>query len=178
MNKKLGTVVLVSDTTKEGARTAFRFRHVATITVPGKAQVLPVFEPLYRISPGVTETSIGEDDEEPCNAAATHSSAREHRPDNYLSLGSPHDARRGSRGPEVLYCWKTLSMLTLDTLVEFYDKGLDCFASGDLDQAMRWFEQAQRTVPEDGPTQVLLQLCRAGRSPGRTWDGVIRFEQK
>eukprot|EP00906_Rhabdomonas_costata_P004850 RCo007232 len=177
MNKKLGTVVLVSDTTKEGARTAFRFRHVATITVPGKAQVLPVFEPLYRISPGVTETSAGEEGEEPCNTAATNSCAREHHSDSYLSLGSPHRAQPGS-GSEILHCWRELPVLTLDTLVEFYEKGLDCFASGELDEATRWFEQAQRTVPEDGPTQVLLQLCRAGRSPSMTWDGVIRFEQK
>jgi class 3 adenylate cyclase len=44
-NKTLGTVILVSQSTRDAAGDAFAFREIATIRVAGRAQPLRVFEP-------------------------------------------------------------------------------------------------------------------------------------
>eukprot|EP00667_Euglena_gracilis_P000453 EG_transcript_453 len=46
LNKKFGTSICVSHSTFKGCRGRFRFRQLAKVTVPGKAEVLPVYEVL------------------------------------------------------------------------------------------------------------------------------------
>eukprot|EP00667_Euglena_gracilis_P029473 EG_transcript_39108 len=58
LNKKFGTYLCVSGATYEGCRDAFHFRRLAKVTVPGKAEVLPVYEVLCEVD-GVDRCQYG-----------------------------------------------------------------------------------------------------------------------
>eukprot|EP00667_Euglena_gracilis_P001847 EG_transcript_1846 len=51
LNKKFGTYLCVSHATYESCKDSFHFRRLAKVTVPGKSEVLPVYELLCGLGP-------------------------------------------------------------------------------------------------------------------------------
>ena len=58
--------------------------------------------------------------------------------------------------------------------------GLEAYSRRDWEQAMRHFDSLARTFPEDAPTALFQERCRAllAEPPGDDWDGVNQLKAK
>lgn len=63
---------------------------------------------------------------------------------------------------------------------KLHERGLSYYYNRDFSEALRYFETADRLVPNDPITRIFLQRSRnyLELAPGPDWNGVIAFEQK
>lgn len=65
-------------------------------------------------------------------------------------------------------------------MLEFYNQGLSLYKQRNFQDALKFFEQAHRVEPEDGPTNLYIDRCRTyiADPPPDDWDGVFVMTTK
>eukprot|EP00667_Euglena_gracilis_P004231 EG_transcript_4249 len=89
LNKKFGTVVCVSQSTFAGCAPHFHFRHLSKVTVPGRSEVLSVYEPICVAAGGDSETG---EDEDATPGSPSLSPLQPSSGSRYLARPVPEDA--------------------------------------------------------------------------------------
>eukprot|EP00667_Euglena_gracilis_P001202 EG_transcript_1202 len=148
LNKKFGTYMCVSHATYEGCQDDFHFRRLAKVTVPGKAEVLPVYEVLC-----------------PRRAAEP--------PTSPASSGSP----RGLLADRVPYRWQHVDQAVLLAQADQYETAYEALALGDLEEARRLLAAADSLPIPDKAWRILENQLEQTTAAG-SWDGVFYFREK
>eukprot|EP00668_Euglena_longa_P043269 GGOE01057427.1.p1 GENE.GGOE01057427.1~~GGOE01057427.1.p1 ORF type:complete len:377 (+),score=127.19 GGOE01057427.1:511-1641(+) len=186
LNKKFGTFLCVSHATYEGCREDFHFRKLAKVTVPGKAEVLPVFEVLcprvvvgsplnlFLDLPGAaspshqTELSSNFSD----NLSPTCIRIRS-RAEKQLDSDESLDDKDTS--DQVPYHWRYISQSALLEMTGRYEAAYVAMVYGDLPQAERLLND-QTTVTDKAWAALTDQLKHLDAA--QPWDGVFYFREK
>jgi class 3 adenylate cyclase len=202
-NKHFKTTVLVAETTCKNAGNRYFFRKIAHVTVPGKAEILPIYELLIRNpdfgkkgkqkqdqleQPSQLQT---EDEDLPAVNVPVLTSPTLSIQTTPSDIGSPisrpllvhEELLSPTVGNEtddkVLNSWRFLGLEQTKALKEHYDKGLEDYLRGNLDEAGKWLNKCLQLVPDDGASAFILDRCEQGKKKRDTnWDGVIRFDKK
>lgn len=63
---------------------------------------------------------------------------------------------------------------------KLHERGLSYYYNRDFREALRYFESAERLIPEDPITRIFLVRCAnyLKDAPAKDWNGVVAFEQK
>eukprot|EP00906_Rhabdomonas_costata_P003355 RCo005129 len=123
-NKHFGTVVLVAESTRNQSMPEYAFRFVGKITVPGKASVLAVYEPLYRTALSMACAS---------SSVATLSVSL------LLNLTDSMMASSGDAEARIMNSWRMIPKRALDDLTKDYEEGMREYIAGNLLAAERAF---------------------------------------
>jgi adenylate cyclase len=61
-----------------------------------------------------------------------------------------------------------------------FHEGLSCFEEKNWVKAEKYFEEAKKAIPDDGPSDIYLKRCIEfqKKPPSDTWDGVFNLVQK
>lgn len=72
-----------------------------------------------------------------------------------------------------------LKRTTTDEFLEVFGKAREAYFAGEWKDAQRWFHECQRILPNDGPTQTLLQYIeRRDCTAPPSWNGVRELTSK
>eukprot|EP00667_Euglena_gracilis_P001724 EG_transcript_1725 len=195
LNKRFGTYLCVSQATYEGCHRDFHFRRLAKVTVPGKAEVLYVYEALCEAQglpnpelcspmapPGAVNLNAnaadvlrGEfgDDAEPMPSAA-----HPYLQGDSASTAVSSDMLLGLRHPTILvaYHWTYVELTALLQHAREYQQAYDALVVGNRAEARSRLSSPHLAVPDPAWYALADQLehCRGGLR----WDGVFRFCDK
>eukprot|EP00667_Euglena_gracilis_P003199 EG_transcript_3208 len=195
LNKKFGTYLCVSHATYQGCREDFCFRKLAKVTVPGKVEVLPVYEVLCA-------RELGERPQSPTSLHLELPGAAYHPEDaDLLSLGgsdsmspSPSYVRvqSGPAGPPevrdagaleplpggaVPYHWQYVNRAALLEQSARYEAAYAALAQGDLSVAQSLLMEYD-TLPIPDRAWLTLRSQLKQLDAARPWDGVFYFREK
>jgi len=185
LNKKFGTYVCISHTTYEGCNGLFQCRRLAKVTVPGKAEVLPVYEVLCPADgvPDVADLSDG--DEGPSAAGtltATQMNVLIHKG---VVAGQPPPGGPGGvyyvlpaqrRTDSLVYHWQLVDRTRVLDHTAAYHNAYDALVKGDLPAARRWLSERVFHGTDKAWDALEAQLKR--QPPGSVWDGAFYFTEK
>ena len=193
LNKKFGTTLLVSESTHEAARDLFHFRRLSKVTVPGKSQVVSVYEAL-------APAKLGHGHEEPPSptvqslspASASSPSGRGLRVmdvEHTSTHGSIYEVMRDDAPcevtDEVVYHWGVVGLPGLLARCQRYEDAYAHLLRGSLDAAVRALDEMARVraggwASADKASELLRQLCEQQKGKGKAapWDGIFKFAEK
>ena len=65
-------------------------------------------------------------------------------------------------------------------VIELFLKGLELYRKRKWDDAIKYFEEALKIDPKDGPSKTFLERCKYYKEndPGPEWDGVFTMTTK
>eukprot|EP00667_Euglena_gracilis_P001432 EG_transcript_1433 len=191
LNKKFGTYLCLSRATYEGCRDDFQFRRLARVTVPGKSEVLPVYEVLCEATHA--ETSFVA-----CLPGSTVRTdlLESHSVDSGLfgefrtrSCTYSHSARTTSHDrsvstdhlnqPQVLvpYHWTRVDRAALLQQARQYEAAYEAMVAGKPAEARDLLmAETLLDIPDRAWTVLVDQLEHM--DAGQPWDGVLRFSEK
>eukprot|EP00667_Euglena_gracilis_P007631 EG_transcript_7711 len=180
LNKKFGTNICVSHATYEGCRDAFHFRRLAKVTVPGKTEVLPVYEVLCHTDGHLSPTATPKGGDVP---------GRPHAPLAHLpttAAASPYavDGRAEAEGgdpplaaDQVVYHWSLVDRGLLLQSARHYEQAYEALVGCSPAQARTLLSSSLLlAVPDKAWAALRGQL--EGIEAGRPWDGVFYFREK
>eukprot|EP00668_Euglena_longa_P043064 GGOE01057055.1.p1 GENE.GGOE01057055.1~~GGOE01057055.1.p1 ORF type:complete len:841 (-),score=278.42 GGOE01057055.1:72-2378(-) len=179
LNKKFGTNLCVSHATYEGCGKDFCFRKLAKVTVPGKAEVLPVYEVLC-----CRETAMSPDPPGSLRADSPFSddvqlmSERFSEP-NLIRVrsSSPGFDDGVANADEVPYHWQYVNRRELLEQSLQYEAAYSAMVVGDLHAAHQLLAgHAPLAIPDKAHATLADQLSRL--TPTQQWDGVFYFREK
>ena len=108
----------------------------------------------------------------------------------YIALGQYEDAKESYRraaaiAPEYFETQFSLGDLyfkegSFDEAIECFEKGLQMYRQQRWQAAIDLFQQALATAPDDGPSRVLIERCKAFQTspPPANWEGVFVMTEK
>eukprot|EP00668_Euglena_longa_P009585 GGOE01011582.1.p1 GENE.GGOE01011582.1~~GGOE01011582.1.p1 ORF type:complete len:836 (-),score=273.17 GGOE01011582.1:1347-3689(-) len=189
LNKKFGTHICVSHATYESCCGHFHFRKLSKVTVPGKAEVLPVYEVVCESEYAEMCTPKGAD----LPGAANQPPNVPHDPNDVecihidtasvstspriagcrsldLVVGSPHPGL-------VPYHWSYVNRAALLKYTQQYEQSYEALVAGDLAWARaQLIARPLQVLPDKAWAALIDQLERT--EPGQPWDGVFYFREK
>eukprot|EP00667_Euglena_gracilis_P003131 EG_transcript_3139 len=191
LNKKFGTYLCVSHATYQSCCDDFCFRRLAKVTVPGKAEVLPVYEVLCRWVDGdLPHSPASIPVELPGSVSLDDTLKLISHEDNLLlashvrlqsgpegSSSGPGTLRRlGSDGP-VPYHWQRVPRQALLEQSARYEAAYAAMVRGDLTAAKALLADGDcLAIPDKAWRTLLDQLNHL--DPAQPWDGVFYFTEK
>eukprot|EP00667_Euglena_gracilis_P001421 EG_transcript_1420 len=179
LNKKFGTYICVSQSTFEACPEDFHFRQLAKVTVPGKAEVLSVYEVLctymgYAAAQSPTASELP-------GAVSMDVEEMEHPREIYKPVKSP--SAMPGRSLEVYtprqvpYHWRRVDRSALLRSAVRYEEAYTAVAAGDHQRARQLLAAHPLLDPSDKSWAALAaQLVRT--EAGQPWDGVFYFTEK
>eukprot|EP00667_Euglena_gracilis_P000681 EG_transcript_681 len=196
LNRKFGTYLCVSHATYEACCDDFCFRRLAKVTVPGKAEVLPVYEVLCQppdSDPPSLSTScqpelpgtvglIGLDKPLPPAAARAVPDALAPAFIRVQSLpprppSAPIPARQPNPDGTVPYHWQYVNRAALLEQSARYEAAYAALAAGDVGAAHNLLSDYDRLSIPDPAWRTLMDQLNLHNS-AQLWDGVFYFRQK
>lgn len=186
LNKKFGTYICISYATYLAAEPYFHFRYLSKVTVPGKAEVLPVYEPLYsKYSTLHKEESLqsSEDQGQRCLLDLESASEWNHSP-KLSSLPSsmiisPTSAPSQS---QLVYHWQYVNHSALAAHVGRYEAAYKFLTAGDHQAASKLLAAGSPLGIADKAWTLLQIQCEQQREKSsahhQPWDGVFYFLEK
>eukprot|EP00667_Euglena_gracilis_P000827 EG_transcript_827 len=190
LNKKFGTYLCVSHATYERCRDDFHFRRLAKVTVPGKAEVLPVYEVLCVAEaaelctpkgirpPGVINMSLEDLSEETLVSPARGRLRR------YLASPQPSPSTENllptshlPSADHVAYHWTYVDRITLLRSARQYELAYEALVAGKAQHARQLLASRPVVGLPDKAWDALagqLEHCEASEP----WDGVFHFREK
>eukprot|EP00667_Euglena_gracilis_P002591 EG_transcript_2595 len=196
LNKNFGTYICVSHATYEGCRDDFHFRLLASVSVPGSAAVLPVYEVLCEAHRGDQRRS---DTPDPVPARPTgedESEVEELLPESVPSADAfdyqrvPSSPGRKAGAPylppyqfpprpnlevEVVYHWVPVDRAVLLRQSREYEEAYAALAAGDRLRAEQLLmAEPLLDIPDKAWTVLSNQLDHGEALP---WDGVFYFRE-
>eukprot|EP00668_Euglena_longa_P028679 GGOE01035978.1.p1 GENE.GGOE01035978.1~~GGOE01035978.1.p1 ORF type:complete len:370 (-),score=110.61 GGOE01035978.1:1408-2439(-) len=203
LNKKFGTYLCVSHATYEACHNDFHFRKLAKVTVPGKAEVLPVYEVLCeaddgesakaRLSitypPGTVNLTVEDipnvydnevDDDVSDVSEAIKLSPRQKQ---YVKVSSPlvnqseEMAFDKPQPGQVAYHWVYVDQLALLHQSTQYENAYEAMVTDDVAQARRLLATKPLLDVPDKAWTILMGQMENTKS-GQPWDGVFYFREK
>jgi len=174
LNKKFGTYLCVSQTTHQRCKDRFNFRRLARVTVPGKVEILDVYEVLCPSDIGADADASQGYQMTPVEATLNLVPEEKQRPPLYVVQPAP---RITPAAGDVVYHWGIVKRSHLLEHSAHYESAYRALVDGDHATA-RHFLQTGRVlqIPDRAWTALEEQLDRMG--PNGRWDGVINFKEK
>eukprot|EP00668_Euglena_longa_P042715 GGOE01056560.1.p1 GENE.GGOE01056560.1~~GGOE01056560.1.p1 ORF type:complete len:845 (+),score=251.21 GGOE01056560.1:210-2537(+) len=186
LNKKFGTYLCVSHTTYDACRNDFCFRKLGKVTVPGKTEVLPVYEVLCELDssentklhsidvPGSIED---EDVVEMLSANGSMDGSIED-----ISHQSPVKSKTRalpSKAPpgQVPYHWTYVDRTEMLQQARAYEQAYEAMVSGNHSQARQQLMTPLLDIPDKSWTVLASQLAFA-EAGADVWNGVFYFREK
>eukprot|EP00668_Euglena_longa_P024573 GGOE01030667.1.p1 GENE.GGOE01030667.1~~GGOE01030667.1.p1 ORF type:complete len:806 (+),score=258.82 GGOE01030667.1:77-2419(+) len=190
LNKKFGTFICVSHATYQACFNDFHFRRLAKVTVPGKAEVLPVYEVLCEVDEA-TRTKLCCPKE--IDAPGTINAGEPSR----MSLNSVHGSgyvhvlndpsHDGSTGRklnhpdanqnQVPYHWAYVDRTQLLRQAREYEEAYQAMVAGDQARA-RQLLRSKPTMDVADKSWASLGAQLEHTEAGQPWDGVFYFHEK
>eukprot|EP00667_Euglena_gracilis_P001461 EG_transcript_1461 len=176
LNKKFGTYICVSGSTYQACAEDFHFRRLGQVTVPGKAEVLLVFEVLCKAEhtekhsleavqlPGAASLDM-EDVEHP---RVMYKPAKLPTVGTSLELCSPG---------QVAYHWTQVDRTALLQSAARYEEAYTATVAGDPQRARQLLAANQLLDPPDKAWAALAAQLEHAQAD-RPWDGVFHFREK
>eukprot|EP00667_Euglena_gracilis_P002463 EG_transcript_2463 len=190
LNKKFGTHICVSQATYDGCREHFHFRRLAKVTVPGKTEVLPVYEvlcerdpaespkpmtPKFAGAPGIANSNGMPDMMSPLSSTNSLDCVLVHHFSPQLK-GADRSFEKASPG-QVVYHWMYVDRAALLWEAREYELAYEALVAGDRGRAQQLVaSKAVPAVPDKAWAALAGQLEHC--EPGRPWDGVFYFREK
>eukprot|EP00667_Euglena_gracilis_P001227 EG_transcript_1227 len=189
LNKKFGTYICVSQSTYEGCREHFYFRRLAKVTVPGKSEVLPVYEVLCRAETGAVGTENLHDAHDRLPGAAP---MEEEEMSNYSRMQSQspsaeclkvleayEDDMKAKPCPNgVPWHWFFVDRDQLLTHADAYQAAYDAMVAANLGKARDILKgKPPLSLPDKAWKALADQLEQLGAAAA-PWDGVFYFTEK
>eukprot|EP00906_Rhabdomonas_costata_P003357 RCo005131 len=134
-NKPFGTVALVSESTQSQLHDDFAFRRIGGITVPGKTEVLVVYEPLFRLPSAASPRSPPMSPPLPPCTSSGSCNTRDSSCIAILVEVAPapeYPTEEISDDDTVLNAWRMVSKPALQQLTESYEEGMRHFVAGSM----------------------------------------------
>eukprot|EP00667_Euglena_gracilis_P002311 EG_transcript_2311 len=207
LNKKFGTYLCVSHSTYEGCQEDFHFRRLARVTVPGKAEVLPVYEVLCEVEqaealtpsaalpPGVVSLDLSDAEPDKTSAAlppgVTTLDLSDAEPDKTARV--PLKNRQYGYFPAttsslveslhaptpilVPYHWTRVDRTVLLQSAGRYEEAYAAMVAGDPQWARQLLAVNPLLDPPDKAWGALASQLEH-TEPGHPWDGVFYFKEK
>eukprot|EP00668_Euglena_longa_P037263 GGOE01047971.1.p1 GENE.GGOE01047971.1~~GGOE01047971.1.p1 ORF type:complete len:832 (-),score=297.86 GGOE01047971.1:526-3021(-) len=192
LNKKFGTYICISQSTYEGCKEHFYFRRLAKVTVPGKTEVLPVYEVLCRIEAGeVSNSSLLIQPDVP-GAAQPREEEMTLSPYSRMRKQNPSsdcmkvmDAFEGDAKAKAKPCrngvpwhWYFVDREQLLSHADVYESAYDAMVTGNVAKARDILKGKQPLdLPDKAWKALVDQLDQLGTS-SQPWDGVFYFKEK
>eukprot|EP00667_Euglena_gracilis_P001647 EG_transcript_1647 len=168
LNKKFGTYICVSQATHHGCQNEFHFRRLAKVTVPGKAEVLPVYEVLCEVDPLVDPKPPSPKVAEAlCDTVSGDCS----------TINTPvkeQPALRVSDSASVPYHWAEVDRAALLQDARRYERAYEALVAGNRGLVQQLV--AMKATPDKAWAALADQLEHS--QPGQPWDGVFYFREK
>eukprot|EP00668_Euglena_longa_P042961 GGOE01056889.1.p1 GENE.GGOE01056889.1~~GGOE01056889.1.p1 ORF type:complete len:388 (+),score=136.55 GGOE01056889.1:169-1164(+) len=185
LNKKFGTYICVSHATYQACRGDFHFRKLGRVTVPGKAEVLPVYEVLCDAD-GLESSArtmdlpgaVRQDDASDMlsTGSASDAGAREVQSPTTKSTSSASSAVETPLLNQVPYHWAYVNQARLLRQAREYEEVYEAMVVGDYAYARKLLAEPLLDVPDKAWAMVGTQLEHT--DPGQPWDGVFYFREK
>jgi class 3 adenylate cyclase len=167
LNKKFGTSICISQATYDGCQDRIRCRRLAKATVPGKSEILPVYEVLCLRSP-----EAGTADAEvvlPLEALQPLAEAK-------AALYHVQTAPCPEVG-EIVYHWAYVNTAKVLEHCGNYEAAYDAMLDGDFVKARRLLQSGRiLQIPDKAWSALEEQLQQLG--PVSHWNGVFYFTDK
>eukprot|EP00667_Euglena_gracilis_P001525 EG_transcript_1525 len=197
LNKKFGTYLCVSQATYEGCRDLFHFRRLAKVTVPGKTEVLPVYEVLCARASGESAYFIGTVPRLP-GTVHPHDEEAPFLPDSLSQLSPPsalspksqlsstsevfsdrhYSPARMYNPNAVPWHWYRVDRGQLLYHAEAYHAAYDALVAGNFPLATEVLRDRKPLDLPDKAWATLADQLEKLRSTGLPWDGVFYFTEK
>eukprot|EP00667_Euglena_gracilis_P008714 EG_transcript_8834 len=173
LNKKFGTTICVSQATYDGCHEDFHFRHLSKVTVPGRSEVLSVYEVLCPLVRPPTDVASERAPETPPSPACHNSS----RPAQYCSR--PAECESVSRmhvaaSDHIVYHWALRSATDVLCEAREYEAAYNARAEGRSADC----KALLRDPPPDPAWRALADQRERQLTMGSRWDGVFYFREK
>jgi len=179
LNKKFGTYLCISHTTYEGCNSLFQCRRLAKVTVPGKAEVLPVYEVLCPTDGSMGLSSDPEDDDLSLSGVQMNVLIHKGEVDVPPSPGSGgvyYVLPSQKRDDTLVYQWQRVDRTRVLDHAAAYHHAYDALVKGDLPAARRWLSKRVLDGTDKAWDALEAQLKR--QPPGSVWDGAFYFTEK
>jgi len=189
LNKKFGTYICISHTTYEGCAGGFQCRRLAKVTVPGKAEVLPVYEVLCLTGGAEVydplDSSSGDEDllSSPVGTLTAIrldvliASTEDTDPSGPPGTTRPLRVLPAPRRDDVVvYHWQHVDRTRVLDYTAAYHNAYDALVKGDLPGARRWL--SQRVFQGNDKAWDALEAQLKQQPPGALWNGVFYFTEK
>eukprot|EP00668_Euglena_longa_P009720 GGOE01011752.1.p1 GENE.GGOE01011752.1~~GGOE01011752.1.p1 ORF type:complete len:828 (-),score=230.42 GGOE01011752.1:172-2535(-) len=181
LNKKFGTYICVSQATYEGCSNHFHFRRLAKVTVPGKSEVLPVFEVLCHRDPAEVESPRlmdvpGFGEEAPPSPSGFSCSPRSA---HIQVADSGIESPKGDNEDAVPWHWSFVDRGRLLSHAETYHAAYEALVAGSITRADGILRGGRppRDLPDKAWAALAYQLEHM-QTTGLPWDGVFYFTEK
>eukprot|EP00668_Euglena_longa_P047106 GGOE01062907.1.p1 GENE.GGOE01062907.1~~GGOE01062907.1.p1 ORF type:complete len:845 (-),score=261.53 GGOE01062907.1:829-3159(-) len=200
LNKKFGTHICVSHATFEGCCDDFHFRKLAKVTVPGKSEVLPVYEVLCEADdqentktcslgvthpPGTVNLDVRPSPRKGQKALSDVPEAMDLSPTQrrYIKVCSPLLADtveltfEKPQPGQVAFHWMYVDQLALLHQSTQYEQAYEAMVAGDLVQARQLLTaRPLLDLPDKAWAALADQLEHTEED--EPWDGVFYFREK
>eukprot|EP00668_Euglena_longa_P037967 GGOE01048904.1.p1 GENE.GGOE01048904.1~~GGOE01048904.1.p1 ORF type:complete len:831 (+),score=247.29 GGOE01048904.1:205-2493(+) len=186
LNKKFGTNICVSHSTYEGCRGDFHFRQLAKVTVPGKAEVVPVYEVLAEADggemctpkgaaiPGEVDLDVHDVEEA---AVSPHEPSRYMRVQSSSVVDVLELESLPSHPDEVVYHWSYVDRRSLMQSARQYEQAYEAMVAGEHAKA-RQLLTAKPSLDFVDLSWSALASQLGHIEAGQPWDGVFYFREK
>eukprot|EP00667_Euglena_gracilis_P000980 EG_transcript_980 len=190
LNKKFGTYICVSHGTYQGCCEDFHFRKLAKVTVPGKTEVLPVYEvlcawqedeitvPCFRQRPAKPPGTLSKDDDlESFRGEDSLRPARRLPPPTQQKVPGSDPSMYATVAGQLPYHWAYVDRGDLLQQASQYEAAYEAMVAGNPEEA-RLLLRAEPLldIPDKAWAALADQLERT--EAGHGWDGVFYFREK
>ena len=163
INKKFGTYICLSHATYLQAKDTFHFRMLAKVTVPGKSEVVPIYEALF-----------GREEVPHCSGDSSLDVVDGDTQDTPYVV--PRDGPRQRR--QVIYHWQWVDPETLLRQSDRYETAYNALIAGNISKAKATLTQPLLLPCADKAWEALDQQRRQLQEKAAQWDGVFYFTTK
>eukprot|EP00670_Eutreptiella_braarudii_P001866 CAMPEP_0174300084 /NCGR_PEP_ID=MMETSP0809-20121228/58261_1 /TAXON_ID=73025 ORGANISM="Eutreptiella gymnastica-like, Strain CCMP1594" /NCGR_SAMPLE_ID=MMETSP0809 /ASSEMBLY_ACC=CAM_ASM_000658 /LENGTH=833 /DNA_ID=CAMNT_0015405617 /DNA_START=163 /DNA_END=2664 /DNA_ORIENTATION=+ len=195
LNKKFGSYLMCSDATYQKSKSRFHFRMLAKVTVPGKSEIVPIYEvlalrrglpELRRPSYSNTQRRDKSPDPSPRPQAlsyekiSTEIHVQEAGDDDVTVMVMPNSvASSEDKAAMTVYHWKIVSQAALLDHGAVYEEAYQALNAGRLVEAKnKLATNTEFTATDVAWAALTAQYERQVKGNLPQWDGVFYFEHK